>query len=198
MHLGAGAARAGLAHLPEVVLCVAQVNVAVENADRFPEVGRLVVARDAVRRVALEYGHVQPGGVELPDFGEELPGPGDRVLFEVVAEAPVAEHLEEGVVVGVPADIVQVVVLAAGADALLRVHDPGELRLLGAEEVRLELVHPGVGEEQGGVVVRHDGAGRDEGVAALFHEEVDILLANLGRREHVEPQHVRDTAGRCE
>ena len=31
-------------------------------------------------------------------FGDELPGEGDRVFLEVVAEGEVAEHLEEGVV----------------------------------------------------------------------------------------------------
>ena len=56
-------------------------------ATRLPEVGRLVVARDAVRRVALEDGDVQPRRVELPDLGQQLPRPGDRFLLEVVAEA---------------------------------------------------------------------------------------------------------------
>ena len=51
----------------------------------------------------------------------ELPSPFNGFFLEVVAEGPVAEHLEEGVVVGVVADVFEVVVLAAGADALLRV-----------------------------------------------------------------------------
>jgi hypothetical protein len=51
----------------------------------------------------------------------------DGFLLEVVAEGPVAEHLEERVVIGVEADVVEVVVLAAGADALLGVgaREPG-------------------------------------------------------------------------
>ena len=54
------------------------------------------------------------------DLGDELPAVGDRQLLEVVAEAEVAEHLEEHeVALGAP-DVVEVVVLAAGADALLR------------------------------------------------------------------------------
>jgi hypothetical protein len=40
-------------------------------------------------------------------------------VLEVVAEGEVAEHLEEGVVPGGVADIVEVVVLAAGAHAFL-------------------------------------------------------------------------------
>ena len=68
-----------------------------------------------------------------------------------LAEGPVAEHLEEGVVVNIFADVVEVVVLAAGTDALLRVGRARELRqrrrwVSGAEEDGFVLVHAGVGE----------------------------------------------------
>ena len=43
----------------------------------------------------------------------------DRLLLEIIAEREIAEHFEEGVVARGVADIVEVVVLAAGADALL-------------------------------------------------------------------------------
>ena len=58
-------------------------------------------------------------------LGEQLPGPGDGLALEVVAKAPVAHHLEKGVVVVVLAHIIQVVVLAAGADALRQGEDAG-------------------------------------------------------------------------
>ena len=45
----------------------------------------------------------------------------DGLALEVVAEGPVAEHLEEGVVVGVAPHLLEVVVLARDADALLGV-----------------------------------------------------------------------------
>ena len=78
-------------------------------------------------------------------------------LFEVVSERPVAQHLEESVVVDILPDVVQVVVLAASADALLAVDDAAPFRHVRvgvdcANKHRLELVHPGVGEQQGGVV----------------------------------------------
>ena len=60
--------------------------------------------------------------------GQQFPRPGDGLGLEVVAEAPVAQHLEERVVVGVVADVFQVVVLAAGADALLAVDGAGVRR----------------------------------------------------------------------
>src|SRR5215475_9434431 len=52
------------------------------------------------------------------------------------------------------AHLVQVVVLAAGADALLRRRGALVIALLGAEEDVFELVHPGVGEEQRRIVRR--------------------------------------------
>ena len=51
---------------------------------------------------------------------DQFPGVGDRRFLEVVAETEIAQHLEESVVTGGVADIVEIVVLAAGADAFLR------------------------------------------------------------------------------
>jgi hypothetical protein len=42
------------------------------------------------------------------------------MVLEIVAEREVAEHLEEGVMTRGIADVVEVIVLAAGAHALLR------------------------------------------------------------------------------
>ena len=52
-----------------------------------------------------------------------------------------------------------------------------------AEEDILELVHPGVGEQQRRVVVRNDRRGGHEGVAVAFGEVVDELPADLGSRD---------------
>jgi hypothetical protein len=82
------------------------------------------------------------------------------------------------VVVGILAHVVEIVVFAAGPDALLRVGHAGMLGGLGAEEDRLELVHAGVGEEQGRVFVRHHRRGRHVGVRA-FLEEAEEGLADL-------------------
>jgi hypothetical protein len=71
--------------------------------------------------IALEVRRVHALLGQAVDVDEKLGGPVDRLLLEVVAKRPVAEHLEERVVVRVFADIVEVVVLAAGTNALLRV-----------------------------------------------------------------------------
>ena len=90
------------------------------DADLEPEVVGLVVARHAVLSpedgdVELVRRHGEPLG-----RGHQLPGVGNGLLLEIVAKAEVAEHLEEGVVAVGEAHVFQVVVLAAGAHALLR------------------------------------------------------------------------------
>ena len=96
--LRAAAARAGLAHLPEVVrrAQLRQIRSAGTNSSQSRV--RVVVARDAV--FALEDRHEQLVGRKPPDAGQQLPGEPDRVVLEVVAEREVAEHLEERVVAG--------------------------------------------------------------------------------------------------
>ena len=119
-------------------------------------------------------------------LGKELPGPGDGLPLEVVAKGPVAKHLEEGVVVGVLANVVKVVMLPTGADALLGVAGPGKLaegvrRVHGPKENGLELVHPGVSEEEGGIVQRHHRARPPVHVLLPF-EEPEEGLSHLARR----------------
>ena len=119
--LAVRAAGAGLGHLPEVVLAPEEQHVVREHARLLaPDVGRLVVARDDALLV-LEARSPTGGRLGRPQtLGQQFPGPGDGFLLVVVAERPVAEHLEEGVVRVVAADVVQVVVLAGHAHALLR------------------------------------------------------------------------------
>ncbi len=171
MNLRAGSAGPGIAHGPEVVLLAHAQNALLGNPDLVaPDVeGLVVVAKDR----NPEFFHRQP---HLP--GQELPAEGDRFAFEVVAEGEVAEHFEKGVVAGGAADVFQVVVLAAGADAFLRGGGAYVVALLSSQKQVLELVHPRVGEEQGGVVLRHEaGAGHKRVAAGL--EVVQEGLANL-------------------
>ena len=175
--LRARPARAHVGHTPVVVLA--------QPLDPLGGHADLVAPYGLGLVVAEVHRHPQPLGVEAEHAGHELPGPGAGVGLEVVAEAEVAEHLEEGQVAGGAPDLVEVVVLAAGPHAFLDGHGPRERGLLLAGEVRLERHHPGHREQQRGVV--GDQAGRRMVGVAPLDEEVDEGLADLGRghRLHV-------------
>ena len=166
----------GVAHLPEVVFVPqtedAPVGDAGDLAPQPPGLVVLVVDRDG------EAGGVDPQPVR---GGHPLPRVGDRLLLEVVPEGEVAQHLEEGVVAGGMAHLLQVVVLAAGANALLAGGRAGIVAALHALKHPLELHHPRVGEQQGGVVRRHQRRAGDLAVVPGRNAEVfEELAADLG------------------
>ncbi len=82
--------------------------------------------------------------------------------------------------IGVEADVVEVVVLAAGADAFLRVR--GAWRIVGsffnAKEIRHKRVHAGVREQQPWGL-RHQRCGGHDGVL-FFAEKIEEALADRG------------------
>ena len=182
--LGARTARADVSHLPEVVLAVKREHL-VRGEVLEPDLLGLVVGGKALRGITAKVRGVEPVLGEHVHLREELPRPPDGLLLEKVAEGPVPEHLEEGVVVGVLADVVEVVVLAARADALLGVGGALELReralrVGGAQEAGLELVHSRVGEEEGWVIVGDHGRGRHDGVLLALEEIQEGLPDPLG------------------
>src|SRR5262249_40604687 len=132
----ARATGAVIAHGPEVVLLAEpqDPNVA-EAVDLLPQRDRVVV-------IGEDVGH-QPFGVQTEIAGQELPRVADGVGLEIVPEREVAEHLEERVMARGPADVLQVVVLAARADTLLARRGAPILPLLLAREDTLELHHAG-------------------------------------------------------
>ena len=168
--LGARAARAGVTHHPEVVRGVARALVVADADDAVGRHADLLVP-DRVGLVVFRIdGDPELLGRQREDGRQQLPGVADRILLEVVAKAEVAQHLEEGLVPRGVADVLEVVVLAAGADALLRRGGARVGALVEAEEDVLELVHPGVGEQQRRVVAGHDRARGDDRVTLLFEE----------------------------
>ena len=176
--LGARAAGAGVGHHPEVVglvlaaLVVADADHALgRQADLLgPDVEGLVV-------LVVDRGQ-QALGRQLEDLREQLPAPVQRFALEVVAEAPVAQHLEEGVVSRGVAHVLEVVVLAAGAQAGLDRGGAHVGALVFAEEHVLELHHARVGEHQRRVVARHQRA-RGHHRVALGGEEIEKGLADV-------------------
>src|SRR4029450_11077273 len=175
--LGAGALRARatrprVALGPEVVLLTQTQDALIgEPGDLLPEGERVVV-------VGVHRGD-QPARVEREIPGEELPGEADRVFLEVVAEREGAGHVEERVVPGRPAHVLEIVVLAAGPDTLLAGGGAHVVAALLAEEDALELHHAGVGEEQGRVAARDERRGPHPGVPVTL-EILEKSFADVG------------------
>ena len=108
MQFGTGAAGASVAHHPKVVLFVAvnNVDVGIEihtAKEGRPDVPGLLIAarRIAERRIGLVDCGVEALRREFPATDDEFPRPFDGFFFEIIAEGPISEHLEKGVVVGV-------------------------------------------------------------------------------------------------
>ena len=110
----------------------------------------------------------------------ELPRELDRAVLEVLAEREVAEHLEEGQVVAVEADLVDV----GCAEDLLHRRQERRRRLLAAEEERHQRLHPGRGEQRRAVVRSRDQRPRGPEGVAFRLEEGAVALAELGGRAH--------------
>src|SRR5690606_20036994 len=89
----------------------------------------------------------------------------------------VAQHLEEGVMPGRVAHVLEIVVLAAGPNAFLGTGRPVAGAPVEAEEDVLELVHPRVGEQQGRVVGRNDRTRGNDRVFLRFEEAAEASTA---------------------
>jgi len=107
----------------------------------------------------------------------------DRAGLEIVAEGEVTQHLEEGVVARSIADIVQVIVLAASPNRLLRRRRPGRRGGFRTGEVVLEGHHACIDEQQGRVVLRHEGRRRNNQVIVGFE------ITQEGRPDLIEAGH---------
>ena len=153
--LRAGAAGTGDPHAPVVVSQAAALDPALRELDHIPPdlVGLHVLGQDGGPEPVLR--EAEPAVVLGP--GQQLPGVRDRHVLEVVAERPVAQHLEERRVPGGPADFLDV----EGPHALLHVRRPLERRGLLAEQVRLERLHPGDDEQHRRIVGHQAGRGDD-------------------------------------
>ena len=110
--LRARAARAGIAHRPEVIVRRDADDLRFRQArDFLPEVKGLIVG--------MINGNEQLILRQAVYFGDQFPCVGNRTLFEVIREGEVSEHLEEGMVACGIADVIEVVVLAARTYAFL-------------------------------------------------------------------------------
>ena len=169
--LRARPARSGDAHRPVVVGHAAALDpLRRQPGHLLPQLDRFVVIQ--IDGGPESFG-IHPVATLFDGIGQQRPGQLDRAAFEVVAEREVPGHLEERVVPGGDADFVDI----RCADAFLDAGGRRVWRGALAEEVRHELHHARVDEQQVGVVEDHRGAGH-LGVARL-HEMIEETLPDL-------------------
>ena len=147
VNLRTRAARAGITHFPEVIVFVAVENMVGRQMLR-PDCCSLVVTREAIFLGAFKHRSIEVGGVYLQHIDDVFPGKVNRAFFEVIAERPVAQHLEHRVVVGIVADFLQVIMLARDAQTLLAVCHARVLYRVIAEDDTFPRVHAGIGKHQ--------------------------------------------------
>src|ERR1700694_118330 len=138
----------GWTRSPEVVFVAKPPDPLGRNAGFLPNLETLVI-------VVVDAGP-EPFLFELQLFRQEFPRVGNRLLLEVVPEREVAQHLEEGQVMAVMADQVDV----NRAEDLLTRARTGIWGFGLAQEVGLELDHSGAGEQQGRIAERDQGGAR--------------------------------------
>ncbi len=105
-------AGAGIAHCPEIIAGSNADNAVIgKTGDLLPVIRGIIV-----RMVNCDEQLVLRKTEFLRD---QVPGEADGIFLEIVAKREIAEHFKESVVTGGIADIVQIVVLATGANAFL-------------------------------------------------------------------------------
>ena len=180
----AGTAGAGIAHRPEVIALVAfAARLVADAGDTLPGNPDFLGPDLISLVVGLIDRHPQPVRRQLQDPGQKLPAEMDGLALEVVAEAEIAQHLEEGVMTGGVADVFQIVVLAAGPHAAL---GGGRARVgpsVAAGEHIFELHHAGVSEQQG-VIVERDQRAAGHDFMAVVVEVIQKKLAKFGAADH--------------
>ena len=169
---GARSAGPCIAHLPEVIVLVA-VDDMVFRKELFPIGSRLVVAAQPLFGTSLEDGGIEVVRIQFQHVHQVFPCPGDGLFLEIIAERPVTQHLEHGVVVRVVSHFFQVIVLSADTQALLRVGHALPLRRMVAQNDVFELVHSRVGEHQRGVIFYHHGSRGYDMVSFALEETLE-------------------------
>ncbi len=169
-------AGAGIAHAPEVVLVP-------EAENAFRGHARHLLPQFEGFVVVLVDGDVELFLGQLQLFGDEGPREANGVFLEIVTEGEVPEHLEEGMVARRAAHVVEVVVLAAHAQALLGGGGAFVIAFFLSAEDLLELDHARVGEQEGRIVAGDERRRGDFGVS-VFLEIVQKAAADFIGCQH--------------
>ena len=183
--LGTGPAGTSIAHGPEVVALVAPAARLVADAGETRRIDADLIEPDRRGLVVIRIDRdPQLLGWQTQGLGQKFPGILDRILFEIVAEAEVAQHLEKGVMTGGIAHILQIIVFAAGPYATLGAGRAGIAALVPPQKHILELDHARIGEQQGRIVQGHEGTACHH-LMAMVGKIVQKGFTNFGAGFHV-------------
>ncbi len=146
---GAWTAWTGIAHLPEVVRRVRCAFVIADANNTFARDTYFFFPDFIGFVVGFVNGNPQTlfRQVEPVFTGQQFPCVLDSIVFEIIAEAEVTQHFEEGVVTCGVTDVFQIVMFTARTHAALRGGCARIITLVETKEDILELVHPGVGKQ---------------------------------------------------
>ena len=151
-NFAAWAARASIAHRPEIVSCRdADDPVFGQTSNLAPQVKRFVIG--------MINGDGQPVGVQPPDLGHQRPRVRDRLFLKIIAKRKIAQHFKECVMPRGIADIVEIIVFAASTYAFLAGRRTRNRTGFKTSEVVFERHHSGVDEHQRRVVIRNQRCG---------------------------------------
>src|SRR5574344_3148778 len=120
MNLAAGAARASVAHLPEIVVLVAGNNSLLRKEAQ-PILLCLHIHSKTILAASLKDCGIETLLIQLVNLCKQFPSPLYGLLLEVITKTPVPHHFKHCVMVSVVAHLVKDGVLAAYPKTFLRI-----------------------------------------------------------------------------
>ena len=95
------------------------------------------------------HGDIQPlfGQIHTVWAGQKLPCVGNRIALKVITKRKITQHLKKRMMPCGIADIVQIVMFAASADALLATGRSRIVTIVQAEKAVFKLIHAGIGKQ---------------------------------------------------
>src|SRR5690606_26100434 len=104
VYLRTRTAGTGITHFPKVISFATHEN-AILGDQSLPVPVRFIVTSEPVGTVPFKYSHIQPIFIDSIHLCQKLPTPLDRFLFEIITEAPVAQHFEKRMMVRVNSNL---------------------------------------------------------------------------------------------
>ena len=144
-------------------------NVVSRYAETVPYIRALFVSRSVF--VALEYRDADLIDVYTENLRQKVKAERYRLLFEIVAERPVAEHFEKRAMRSV-AHLVYI----ARTHAFLNVRKSSSFGMLLSEKIRYERMHSRSREKNRRIVLRYKRARRYHRVSPLL-KKFDVLFS---------------------